>query len=443
MVGAAGTAPLLGSPAITTPTRVKNLIFMVSDGMCGGTLAAANHHHNITRGMDCEWLRLYREVNAHRGLMETSSASSIVTDSAAAGSAWGCGQRIPNRQINVNADGQALTPLYVDAKRQGRRLGLVTTTRLTHATPASFVANQLERNDEDEIAPQFLEREVDILLGGGHRFFAPDQREDGADLYEQFRLAGYAMTRDKRSLMANRDARQILGVYAQSHMPYALDRANDPDLATVPGLMEMTAAALRSIGGARDGFILQIEAGRVDHAGHANDPSAILQDQLEFDRCISLVRDFASHSPETLVIVTTDHGTGGFMLNGEGPSYNETTERFQRITSAKASFEAIGESVEAGEMDADGLGAALGLEMTGELREQLAAVLSNWDADDWNYLGHALRPILAPWNATSWTTHNHTGEMAEFAAFGPGANAFGAYFENWEVHHRIRDLMGI
>jgi alkaline phosphatase len=139
--------------------KARNLIFLVADGMCHGTLACAQHWSKLTTDRDCEWMQLYRDGLARRALMETRSQSSLVTDSAAASSSWGGGERVPNGRINVNANGEVVTPLYTFGKQAGKQLGLVTTATITHATPAGFAANQLSRNRQDAIAVQYLERE--------------------------------------------------------------------------------------------------------------------------------------------------------------------------------------------------------------------------------------------------------------------------------------------
>jgi len=365
-------------------------------------------------------------------------------DSAAAGSAWGSGERIFNGRINVDVQGRALTPLNTLAKRAGKKMGLVTTARITHATPASFAANQESRNDEDEIAPQYLERDVDVLLGGGHRHFAPDHREDGQDLYARYAAAGYAIARDRATLAQLPASGKLLGVFSDSHIPYAIDRTNDTSLgARTPGLKAMTQAALARLADAPKGFILQIESGRVDHAGHANDPGAILAEMLEFDALIAEVRAFAAKSPETLVIVTTDHGTGGFMVNGEGAGYAESTERFLHLGGTRTSFEGLAQRHRTSPQSASTVAANLGLPAEAAFLDPLAAALDTWDGRDVRPFGRTVRELLAPWYATSWTTQNHTGELVEFAAFGPGSHTFGPFFENWEVHHRVRELMGI
>jgi alkaline phosphatase len=203
----------------------------------------------------------------------------------------------------------------------------------------------------------------------------------------------------------------------------------------------LMTAALERLADAPEGFLLQVEAARVDHAAHANDPAACLMEQLEFDRCIRLARRFAAEHPETLVVITTDHGTGGFMLNGEGKAYNGSTEGLLRLGACTRSFEALCGRHRKQPLSGTEIARNLGLParpFAGAIDE----ALKDWDGAP-KSLGGRLREVLAPFFAVSWTTQNHTGELAEFASFGPGADTFPGFFENWEVHHILREVLAI
>ena len=396
--------------------------------MSHGTLAASQHWSNLTIDRDCQWMQLYRDGLAHRAQMETRSESSVVTDSAAASSSWGGGQRIPNGRINVDADGKNITPLYTDGKLAGKRLGLVTTATISHATPAGFAANQLSRDHQDDIAAQYLEREVDILLGGGRAHVAADKRKDGRDLAGEFATAGYTVLNHRDALLHAPRQGRLLGTFSDGHIPYALDRANDAAIgARTPSLELMMTAALERLAGAPEGFLLQVEAGRVDHAAHANDPATCLMEQLEFDRCILLARRFAEQHPDTLVVITTDHGTGGFMLNGEGKNYRDSTAGLLRLSSPTASYETLAQRHRQVPLSGPAIAQSLGLPEA-RFAGPIGDAIKDWDGSD-KKLGLALRPILAPWFAVAWTTQNHTAELAEFAAFGPGADAFPGFLK--------------
>lgn len=424
----------------------KNLIFLVSDGMNVGTLSMANHFAEAYQGGACEWIKLYRP-GVVRSLVETSSASSLVTDSAAAGSAWSCGERINNGALNIAPDGRVLTPLYEHAKKVGKATGVVTTTRVTHATPASFMIREEDRNAEDAIARKFLSGTADIILGGGSRHFDPAKREDGQDLFAEFKSQGYAILRNRDDLIAAMDrpgGERWLGTFFGSHLPYTIDREHQSDLAeTVPTLAEMMRAALIQLAPAREGFFLQVEGGRVDHAGHANDGAAIIKDQLAFDECIRVALDFVARDPDTLVIVTTDHGTGGANLNGMGERYNDTTQRFANTRRVKASFEYLAKQVEA-ETTPSAFRELVGENFGVSLANAAAQAALTALAEDAYYdFANAIAPAMFDFTGISFTSNAHTGDHVELLALGPGADAIPPYHENYQLVHILRKQFGL
>ena len=434
--GLAGFAGMLGhsATAATPPAAqsAKSMIFLVADGMGTGTLSLAHYWRLRNAGSALNWMQLLERPGVRRALQGTASASSPVTDSAAAGSAWGCGQRINNGAINVNPEGESLEPIFVRAKKAGKLTGCVSTCRITHATPAAFVANVAHRDLEDDIALQYLERGVDVLMGGGRRHFKSEAR----DLMPAFADKGYAISEtlgDLRKLSGQ--GGPLLGLYYEDHLPYALDRANDASLADIPGLEVMFEAALKRLSGNKAGFVLQVEAGRIDHAGHVNDGAAILHEQLEFDRCIETALEFCEGQPDTLLVVTTDHGTGGCQLNGTGKSYNGSGAALDRLNSVTASLEAIAREVgRVGRLDSAYFKSVTGI----DLPEAKVAAFNAQLAEQMDYPAGALADCfqaeLEAATAVGWTSHNHTAEHVELAAIGPGANGIPASIENYELH---------
>jgi len=157
-------------PLPTAGKKVRGIIFMVSDGMSPGVLTMAEAFSKITRKRGTHWHDLLQDKTAACGLMDTASANSYVTDSAAASSSWGCGHRVNNGSINVTPDGKSQSPIFSILKEKGSLTGLVTTATATHATPAGFAACVDKRGNEDDIASQYLGR-VDVILGGGTGHF--------------------------------------------------------------------------------------------------------------------------------------------------------------------------------------------------------------------------------------------------------------------------------
>src|SRR5688500_8318924 len=163
---ARSAAALIAQPG----QKPKRIIHLVSDGMSIGTLTCADLFSQLTRKRPLTWTTLFRNPAATHAMMNTRSLNSMVTDSSAASSAWGSGSRVVNGAVNILPDGRLLTPIYTLFSEAGWKTGLVTTAEITHATPAGFAVAVKSRGNSNAIAAQYLERKVDILLGGGRPF---------------------------------------------------------------------------------------------------------------------------------------------------------------------------------------------------------------------------------------------------------------------------------
>ena len=411
----------------------RNVILMVSDGMNHGALSLARQYQGLVLQKEPHWMTLYKERPVVRSLMETFSANSCVTDSAAAASSWGGGKRVNNGVLNVLPQGGEVTTLHQKLQKSGRKTGLVTTATITHATPAGFAANVDSRADEEGIAQQYLDRRVDVLLGGGQKFFSEAMRA-------QYVKAGYdVFTRRSALVNANHEAlKPMLGLFSDSHMPFSLDRNQVEKIAEqVPTLAEMSRAALGRLSQASDGFFLLIEGARIDHAGHANDAAASVHDQIAFDEAIGEVLAFVEKHPDTLLMITTDHGCGGIQMNGVsakadqgfGPGlYNASNHYFDRLQGFSRSLEWLKQNGVDG-LSGEKLGVALkqftGLELLPEEIKLAQGLKAAWP------------DIIKSHTGIGWTSGNHTGELVEFCAYGPGSQRFPAFLRNFELH----DLM--
>lgn len=414
--------------------RAKNVIFMVSDGMSVSTLGLADAWTRFAKGESSRWLQMYRELPVVRGLSETASANSMVTDSAAAASCWGIGERITNGVINITPDGRRPTTLLQKMKAAGRRTGLVTTATVTHATPAGFVATIEKRSDQKGIAPQYLERGVDVILGGGTDYFS-------AELVADYRKDGYAHLASRKDLLGWKGDSPALGLFSKSHVPFEVDRLHDASVgAQTPSLSEMTEAALRRLSGGPDGFFLMVEGARIDHACHGNDPVGAILDQVAFDAAIATVLKFIESHPDTLLIITADHGTGGLQLNGvgnedlvgKGPAYQGTTEAFRRLMKFNRSQEVLGRLTKG--LDPKKFLAAA--------QDATGLEFSAADAPKVSSL-KTLNEALPKYVGISWTSKNHTADPVEFAAYGPGAGSFLPFQRNDEVHVKVLRAAGV
>lgn len=334
---AAGSGPAIptGRSADLPVGRARSIIFFAYDGFSHEDLGTARYFAQRHLGMD----RLAIEnllATGPSGLSLTHSADSVVTDSAAASSAWASGVKLLNGRVGVDAEGHALTRIMELARRQGRATGLITSTRLTHATPAGWVASVVDRDDEDIIASQYLDFAPDVLLGGGAVHFDSATRSDGRDLFAGFRAAGYEVLRSADDLTRS-NASRVLGAFTPGHLPYEIDRIHQS--ADAPTLADLTRRGLAILDGADNGFVVQIEAGRIDHANHDNDPAAMVWDVIGADEALRAAMAFVDRTPGTLMIVASDHGTGGGVIYGFGARYSGTDRVFDGLAGRRSSQE--------------------------------------------------------------------------------------------------------
>lgn len=433
----------------TAPDKVRGVVFLVSDGMSPGVLTMAQSLSLLARKRSTAWWGLINDRSASRGVMDNASANSMVTDSAAAASAWGSGQRVNNGAINFTPDGRELEPIASILKKKGIRTGLVSTATITHATPAGFAASERKRNDEANIAPQYLDR-VDVILGGGSPFFDAASRPDKRDLFGDFAQAGYKVVRNRDSMLKSRGDK-LLGIFTRGHLPYTIDRDQNPAMAAaVPTLEEMSRAALARFLENDAPFLLQIEGARIDHAAHLNDIGGLLWDQLAFDDAVAAVLELTAGRNDILLVVTSDHGNANPGLNGMGGSYAQSNQAFSRILQAKASHERLfGEWGKVRGGTADQLTALirtrLGFTLKSAEATALLDVLNQRPVIEWSEQLNNAEGLLGQFagnhNGIGWSGTTHTSDPTLVSARGPQANRFAGLVVNTDVFGHLVETL--
>lgn len=314
LLAIAGTVP----PVWGTSARARNVIIMVADGVGPALVTAAR----LARG-GANGPQLALESLAHFGYQRTHASDDLITDSAAAASGWACGVRIANHRICDLGDGRPAPDSLLDlARASGRSTGLVATSTITHATPAAFAASVPDRDCQSEIARQYLEEaRVDVILGGGRGRFASNMRDPcgggGMDYLPRARDLGYQVVDTAADLSRAPADGKILGLFAEEALRPVRRRGADT---SEPTLTEMTRAALSRLERDRDGFFLVVEGSQPDWGAHENDLDYAVAELLAFDDAVNEVLAWLAARPkrakETLLIVLSDHETGGLALIG-------------------------------------------------------------------------------------------------------------------------------
>ncbi len=342
LIALACCAPACKKPVVADPNGpIKNVILMIGDGMGLHQVSQAVYYRQLAHP-DREPLafeQLYRQ--ARTPLVATYSANSVTTDSAAGATAMACGVKTKNGAIGVDAHENPCRSIIDFARDTGRSVGLVSTTRVTHATPAAFYAHIASRTGESEIAAQFVDAPVELMLSGGGGYFipatkdgapfrlsmvpeckgipaaldAPGRLKNARDLFAEARAKGIHLACGKNSLPepgSLAPGARVLGIFGPGSLPMIQERSRLP---FIPDLAAMTRYSLDMLGRNERGFFLMVEGGLIDYAGHFNDAATQLQETLDFDRSIRVALAFVAEHPETLLIVTADHETGGFAMS--------------------------------------------------------------------------------------------------------------------------------
>ncbi|ASK28919.1 alkaline phosphatase [Chryseobacterium sp. T16E-39] len=441
---------LLANQTLVNPKsnkKAKNIIFMVSDGMSSGTLAMANLYSQNILGKTGNWINLYKENKVSRALMDTASASSIVTDSAAASSSFGGGFRVKNGVLNIGANGEKYLPIWQKFKKAGKKTGCVTTVTITHATPAGFCVNSASRNAEPEIAEMYAEIGFDVMMGGGDEFFNAATREDKKDVYALYKQKGYQILKTRSDLQKVENNKQILGVFNKGALPYSIDRTNTPALQSTPTLAEMAKTAIDQMKDHKEGFVLQIEGGKVDWSAHANDVAALIHDQIAFEEAVKVAVDFAEKDKNTLVIITTDHGNAN-----PGTIYGaDATKNFNSIANYKFTNEYVLNAIHPDfnlQQTKDWIYETNKISLADEEAKSLLGFYTNLEKESglYNYKKLPFKlysDIQKKHNSVGWISMDHSGDYVELAMLGPGSELLKPFVKNTDLHYIMLEATGL
>lgn len=293
----------------------RNIILMIGDGMGMSQITGAMYSNNN---------RLALERFKTIGLMKTHSATDLVTDSAAAGTAMACGLKTCNHCLGIDADSIPCKNIMEEAHDRELATGIVVTSSIVHATPAAFFAHQPLRYLYERIALDLVDADIDFFVGGGMKNFE-DREMDDRDLLQELRDKGYSVSdysyKSMDWLRTKTNGKKKVAYFSAWEDPeYA---ANGRDY-----LLEATQIAMLTLSNQSEkGYFLMVEGSQIDWAGHAKKGNRMIEETLDFDRTIDMVLDYARKDGNTLVIVTADHESGGFSIN-KGSKINNLVTAF-------------------------------------------------------------------------------------------------------------------
>ncbi|KAE8326769.1 alkaline-phosphatase-like protein [Aspergillus sergii] len=446
--------------AVAASVQAKNVIYIVPDGYGPASQNMARDLMSLvdsgTTGSNPKIDELPVDDLAI-GRVRTHSANNMITDSAASGTAYAAGHKSYNGAISVTPDGQPVGSILEAAKLGGMKTGLVSTTYISDATPGVYAAHAANRGSMPLIAEQQLGYShplgpmVDLLLGGGRCNFAPNSTEgscrtDDFDLLTYAEEQGFtvATTREEFNALGKGQGQAdlpFLGLFSDGNMRYEMDRRVIQD---EPSLLEMAETAVNALHHAtrrrNKGFFLMIEAARIDHAGHDNDPANHAFETVMYNNVVAWVRDWIDQHPDTIMLSAADHETGGLTLNGYDPL------PLRNATHSRAYLQSVWDNDRPADVDERDFLVSEILPAYGLENVEDADIQTILDADS---IGAGIAALMSSRAGVDWSTGGHTSVDVTLHGYAAGrkrqalkADLAGGW-DNTELPRYIEEVLGL
>lgn len=422
-----------------TKKSPTNVIMLIMDG-------SSNNAVSLARWYKGEHLAIDEILT---GAVTTYSAESAITDSASAGTALATGHKSNSGYVGVlpskvdmpgveENPTNAFTPVanvLEGAKQLGKATGIVATSEVQHATPASFSTHVTSRSNYDDIGEQQVYQNVDVILGGGYDYLKSVNRKDGEDLVRFIEDKGYDLVTTRDELLTS-NSNKIYGSFASSSLAHDFDRSKtNPE---EPTLAEMTSKAIKTLSKDKDGFFLMVEGSKVDWAAHANDPIGMITDILAFDEAVNEALKFAKKDKNTMVIAVTDHGNSGITIGNENT--NSTYDKIHisnyidPLKNATMTVEGALSQLKSDRSNLVEVAKLYGLDnLTAEETTTLNATATN-------KLSSTFVKLLSKRAGLGFTTGGHTGDDVFLYSYGP--NQITGLVDNTDLAKEMASFMG-
>lgn len=427
----------------------KNIIMVVSDGMGPVYTTAYRYYADDPKTPEIE-STIFDKYYIGSSSTFPAKVSGLVTDSAASATALASGVKSYNGAIGVDVNKQPVKSVLHKAKSLGYKTGLVVTSQINHATPASYMVHNESRHNYDQIADGFYQEKTngkfnaDLMLGGGWTYFIRDDR----NLVEEFKSSGFHYLDSFEQLASLPKDKPVLGLFDKKGLANAIDHDDKHRLAT------MTDAALKHLSD-DSGMFLLVEASQVDWGGHSNDIAWSMAEMDDLAKTMAILETYVAQNPDTLVILTADHSTGGVSIGANGKYAWEPTW----LKNMTASSDKIAEDIANEGIDATRITTQLGFNIESEEIDTLTTAVDNAKADwlenkdKYQARGYtenstvkrgvykAVNKILDKRSNTGWTTSGHTGVDVPVYAFGKQSELFKGNIDNTDIAKKIFSLI--
>lgn len=453
--------------------KPKYVFYFIGDGLGSSQRQVADYYAREVLG-DQDGL-LINNLD-YSALNTTHCLDTLVTDSAAAGTALATGQKTNNGYIAVDENGNELQTLVEAAEEAGMATGVASTTRITHATPASFISHNINRDSESEIAADMVDSGVDYLVGGGARYFLPStysegeiggdsqtiksKREDDRDLFAEFESMGYIAEYGQSGVeqfesYEPQAGDQYVNLFTASHLPYTLTDENSEDI-EVPTLASITQKGIDLLSQNEEGFFFMVEGGRIDHACHPNDAKGSIDDTIAFDDAVATAYEFyEAHPDETLIVVAADHETGGLGMGTNADyflnlntlknckiaieDFMYSDQAYQANGDRAAFYQAIAQNYGLSDLNDD---EKAELELAMDMVDQGTYSVEN-SGSMYNEAVEAVAHIVSKRAGIYWTSYAHTATQIPMSAVGVGSANYSGFLDNTQVCMVTAQNMGL
>ncbi len=408
--------------------KPKNIIMIVSDGMGPAYTTAYRNFRDDPATPQVDPV-IFDRIFVGNASTYPAKESGFVTDSAASATALASGVKSYNGAIGVDVNKQPVESVLQRAKALGMKTGIAVTSQIVHATPASYMAHNESRKNYNEIADSFYDDKINgqftanVMLGGGTQYFERKER----DVTAQFIDAGYAYVDTYNKLATLPAGENVLGLFAPVGLPWVLDDKRKNRLAY------LTEHAIKHLEN-DNGFFLLVEASQVDWAGHANDIAAAMAEMHDLNLTLEYLYQYVQKHPDTLVVLTADHSTGGLTVGARG-EYAWAPEWLKKLSASPA---VIASELPQADDPVAFASQQLGFELNDEEAQQVASLAR---LKSTRAIESGIKSILDIRSNTGWTTGGHTGVDVEVFAFGKGHNAFYGQYDNTDIAKKIFALL--
>jgi len=432
------------------PAAPKNVIYMIGDGMGPAYLAAYRYYMDNPATKPVE-KTIFDQLWV--GVATTyPDDDTVVTDSAAGATALSTRQKSYNGAIAVDHQHAHLTTILEIAKAKGKATGVVATAQINHATPAAFVAHNKSRKNYDEIANDYFDNRVggkfvaDLMFGGGVSYFERKDRH----LANEFKAAGYQYSNNWQDFN-NITKLPALALLAPVGFPSTLDNPVQQPL------VQMTDKALKLLSTQQNGFVVMIEGSQIDWCGHANDVACAMAEMHDFANAIKVAKAYVDQHPDTILVVTADHETGGLSLGAEGVyAWNSAVLHKVRKTAANlASTLVQADAKDWPQLWQDNTGLTLSKTEWAQLAARLKAAKPGFMAKNWQQeqdvleaqaellgpVSAEIKRLINHYSKTGWTSGAHTAIDVPVLAYGQQAAIFAGQQDNTDIATKLIKLI--